>query len=223
MSAAALMLIPSLLQAGLGAAQYFGGRKMTRQETPEYQIPQALTDMGQMQRGQMYADMPGAETMRQDVRATTADSLRSAERYGYIDPNIVGQAYSGQQAGLRDIGVRSSQHKVQERDRHYGIQGAIAQEQGRAWDWNEAMPFQYQQAAGSALMGSGIQNVWGGVSSAGDFMAQRQMMQGMGYDVPNWFGTGSGFFGGGQPAKTGYVGNTGMGHIQNFLGQYLNM
>jgi hypothetical protein len=185
---AALMLLPSLFQAGIGMAQYFGGRKMTRQETPEYQIPSALTDAVSLQRSQLGAEMPGAESMRQQERATTQDMLRSAERGGYMSPNVVGQAYAGQQQGLRGIGMQSAMHQTREKDVHLSMLGQLAQQQGAKQEWNTLLPFERQQQAGSALMGAGMQNVWGGVGSAADFFAQRNMMQGLGYDVPSMFG-----------------------------------
>jgi len=183
----AAMLIPSLLQAGLGAAQYFGGRKLAKTPTPEYQIPQALKTMVGTQRQYAQGEMPGMSEMIQQQRQSTSNAYENMAKYGAIDPNVA-SGLAGQERGMvGNIGLQGSQYRINEKDKYMNVMGMMADEQNKKWDWETRLPAERDWAAGSALMGSGIQNMWGGVSSAGDMFAQRNMMQNLGYNVPNFW------------------------------------
>ena len=75
-------LIPAALQAGLGAAQYFGGRKMSKTPTPDYEIPTEFFRISDTQRAAMLGDMPGATKARQDTVQLEAGKIE-------LDPNMV--------------------------------------------------------------------------------------------------------------------------------------
>ena len=182
------MLIPALLQAGLGAAQYFGGRKLAKTPVPEYQIPEALNRVVSTQRQYAQGEMPGMSDMIQQQRQTTTNAFENMSKLGVIDPNTASGLY-GQERGLvGGIGLQGSQYRLGEKDKYLNTLGMLAEEQGKKWDWETRLPAERDWAAGSALMGSGIQNVWGGIGSAGDYLGQRQMMQSLGYDVPSMWG-----------------------------------
>lgn len=197
--AAIAMLAPALIQGALGAAQYFGGRKLAKTPTPAYQIPNAVNQMVSTQRRYAQGEMPGLSAMESNQRQTTANAFENMGKFGVIDPNTASSLYGQERGMLGNIGLQGAQYQVGEKDKYLNTLGVLADEQSRQWDWNVAQPFERTMSTASSLMGSGIQNVWGGVSSAGDYLAQRNMMQNLGYDTPSWFGN---MFGGENSTST---------------------
>ena len=177
-------LVPAAIQAGLGIAQYFGGRKLANTPTPDYNIAPELFDMRDTQRAYMLGDMPGATKVRQDIRGTTANQLENAERLGMLDPNMVGAAYNQEQKALSDFGTTEAMYRVGEKDKFLNTEQMIASEQNQKQQWETLMPFERRMASGSALMGAGIQNAWGGLSSIGDFLQYQDTLK----KYPNLFG-----------------------------------
>ncbi len=168
-------LIPMLAQAGVGIWQYYQGRKLAEETTPAYEIPAAATQATELQRRRMLSDMPGEQTMREDVRAGTAGQLAAAERYGYIDPNVVGQTYAGEQAGMRQIGVMGAQHRDRQADMYLNMLGQLGGYQQAGWEWDVAQPHLAQMGAAYNLMGSGMQQVYGAMGSGATYMGYRDI------------------------------------------------
>lgn len=186
-------LIPAAIQGAMGIAQYFEGRKLAKEPTPEYNIPTELFDMRDTQKAYMLGEMPGATKIRQDIRGTTANQLANAERLGMLDPNMVGAAYGQEQKSLADLGTTEAMYRTGEKDKFLNTEQLIANEQLQKQQWETLLPFERKQATASSLMGSGIQNAWGGVTSASDFLQYRDMAK----KYPQLFGSGIGTVGGG--------------------------
>ena len=163
-------LIPAALQAGLGAAQYFGGRKMSKTPTPDYEIPTEFFRISDTQRAVMLGDMPGATKARQDIQSSTANQLEAAERYGQLDPNTVSAAYGQQQGNFANLGATEAMYKTGEKDKWLNTQQQLGGLQLQKQEWETLNPYMQKMQTASALMGAGIQNVWGGIGSAGDYM-----------------------------------------------------
>ena len=163
-------LIPAALQAGLGAAQYFGGRKMSKTPTPDYEIPTEFFRISDTQRASMLGDMPGATKARQDIQSSTANQLEAAERYGQLDPNTVSAAYGQQQGNFANLGATEAMYKTREKDKWLNTQQQLGGLQLQKQEWETLNPFLAQMQNARDMMGAGIQNVWGGIGSAGDYM-----------------------------------------------------
>lgn len=175
MPAAALMLIPAALQAGMGVAQYLGGRKLANQATPDYNIPKEYQDMLNVQGAYANADMPGSGQVRQDIRGNTSDYLGMAERFGQIDPNTANAAYTQEQEALADFGVQNAMYRVGEKDKLLNAKGIMADQKLNKQQWEVLTPFERTMQSGSALMGAGIQNTFGALGSAADMIGYSAM------------------------------------------------
>ena len=173
-------LIPAAIQGAMGIAQYFQGRKLANTPTPDYNIPTELFDMRDTQKAAMLGEMPSATKIRQDIRGTTANQLENAERLGMLDPNMVGAAYTQEQKALSDLGATEAMYRTGEKDKFLNTQQLLANEQLQKQQWETLLPFERRMASGSALMGAGIQNAWGGLQSAGDFLMYNQAMKNYG-------------------------------------------
>ena len=178
-------LIPAAIQTAIGAAQYFEGRKLANTERPDYNIPTELFNMRDTQKAYMLGEMPGATKIRQDIRGTTANQLESAERLGMLDPNMVGAAYNQEQKSLSDFGANEAMYRVGEKDKFLNTEQLLSNEQLQKQQWDTLLPYERRMASASALMGSGIQNAWGGIESAGDILMYNKTKG----KYPNMFGT----------------------------------
>lgn len=173
--AALLSLIPAALQAGAGVAQYFGGRKLTQEKTPDFGIPKEYKDMLSTQKAYARADMPGTEQIKQDIRGNTSDFLGTAERYGQIDLNTANAAATSEQEALADLGVQNAMYRVGEKDKLLNAMGIMGQQKLDKQAWDVLTPFERTMQTGSAMMGAGMQNVWGALGSASDFFGYSAM------------------------------------------------
>lgn len=168
------MLLPSILQAGTGIAQYFGGKKLSQQATPDYLIPSEYGSMVDTQKNYMLGDMPAETRMRQDVRGNTADAIDTAARYGMIDQNFIGGAANQESQNLANIGMQSSMYRVGEKDKYLNALDLMAQQKLQKQQWETFLPFERTMQTASALMGSGMQNIYGATTSTADYFGQKE-------------------------------------------------
>ena len=171
----ALMLIPAALQAGMGVAQYFQGRKISKQETPDYNIPKEYQDILDLQGVYSRADMPGSEKIKQDIRGNTSDYLGMAERYGQIDPNTASAAYASEQSGLADLGAQNAMYRVGEKDKLLNAKSIMAEQKLNKQQWKTLTPYHQAMQTGSSLMGACIQNTWWSLGSISDMFGYSAM------------------------------------------------
>lgn len=188
MSAAILALLPALTQFGLGAYQLAQGRKMAKEETPEFGIPSEYKSMLNLQKAAMLGDMPAETRIRQDIRGNTANVLESAERYGMLDPNTVGSAYTQESNALANLGVQGAMYRTGEKDKYLNALGVMGGQKLAKQEWDVLNPFQRRMGTASGAIGSGIQNMYGGLSSTSDFFGNRSMMESMGYTPSSLWG-----------------------------------
>ena len=185
---AILSLLPTLAQFGLGAYQLAQGRKMAKEETPEFQIPKEYQSMLNLQQASMFGDMGGLSRVEQNIRGNTADTISTAARYGMIDPNTIGAAYGQESDALANLGVQNAMYKAGEKDKFLNVLDLMGQQKLAKQEWDVLAPFQRRMATASGAIGSGIQNMYGGLSAATDFFGTRSMMESMGYTPNSLFG-----------------------------------
>lgn len=188
MVGAILSLLPTLAQFGLGAYQTAQGSKMAKEVTPEFQIPAEYQAMLKTQKASMLGEMPGETRIRQDIRGNTANVLDTAERYGMLDPNTVGSAYTQEQNALGNLGIQGAMFRTGEKDKYLNALDLIGQQKLTKQGWDVLDPFQRRMGTASGAIGSGIQNMYGGLSATSDFFGNRNMMEAMGYTPSSLFG-----------------------------------
>lgn len=188
MTAAILSLLPTLAQFGLGAYQTAQGSKMAKEETPEFQIPSEYQSMLKTQKASMLGDMPGETRIRQDIRGNTSDAIGTAARYGMLDQNTIGAAYGQEQNALGGLGVQGAMYRGGEKDKFLNVLDLMGQQKLMKQQWDVLDPFQRRMGTASGAIGSGIQNMYGGITGAADFFGNRSMMEAMGYKPASLFG-----------------------------------
>ena len=164
---AASAIIP-LAKTAFGAYQAFKGAKIAGEaERPEYEIPEEfMQNLNQAQRMALEG-MPAAQKQQffQQMQRATAAGMSNLQsgRSG-----LTGVAGVVQQQ--KDAALELASADAQERNRlQEGVMSArinLAGEKEKAFDFNEYQPYMEQKQAGQALIGSGIQNIFGGADQA---------------------------------------------------------
>jgi len=177
----AAMLIPQAAQMGYGMWQYGQGRKLLRTATPDYEIPDEYGQMMDLQRTSMLGDMPGSNRIKQDIRGNTSDRIDTAARYGTMNPNTVNAAYNKEQEGMANLGVQNAMFRTGEKDKYAQSLNMNAQQELQKQNWETLQPFERTMQTASAMMGSGTQNMFGGMQGTTDYLGNMDMMKRMGY------------------------------------------
>lgn len=177
-------LIPTLAQTGIGVGQYFKGRKMGQEQRPTYQIPSAVNELVGRQRTAMTSDMPGQQAMIDQQRATSSNQMEQMAKYGMIDPNLASNVYGDERSMVGNIGLQGANYRSTEKDKYLSALGMLGQYQDYQQDMNVFDPYRRKMDAAGAMMGSGMQNIMGGLTGMADYTGTDAMMQTMGYDTP---------------------------------------
>jgi hypothetical protein len=119
--------------------------------------------------------MPGSGQVRQDIRGNTSDYLGMAERFGQIDPNTANEAYTQEQEALADFGVQNAMYRIGEKDKLLNAKSMMAEQKLNKQQWEVLTPYERTMQSGSALMGAGIQNVFGALGSTADMIGYSAM------------------------------------------------
>ena len=175
-------LLPTLFQAGLGAYQSIQGNKWAKAPVPEYKIPEAVNTAVGMQRRYAQSDMAGTQNMIGNQRQSSANAISEMSRYGMIDPNMVNKVYGQESENIGKIGLANEEYRTGEKNTYLQMLGTLAEQQGRKYDWETLLKYEREQKAASALQGSGIQNMYGAMTSLADKAGSMMYLESMGYD-----------------------------------------
>lgn len=161
-------LIPALAQAGMSIYQFQQAKKLAK-DRPEYQIPEAvLQQVDLAKRGLSQTESPYATMARQDLAQGTATGMAAAERGATSGIDVLGYANklaANQQAQAGKLANMNISYDQQQQQNLNRILATLAGEQGKAFQYNVAQPYAADAAARSALLGSGIQNLFGAVKN----------------------------------------------------------
>lgn len=167
--------IPALFQTGIGAAQFFKGNKMARNNIrPQYQIPGEIQGMltdaqiGAMQgmpaeQITQYMNQLGAsgnEQMRQIQAGSGGSAANMLQNITAVNRN--------QNKGLMDLLSANAQQRLQNMRYYDQARQSMAGFRDKQWELNKLQPFQDKAKTASALVGAGMQNFMGGLSTLGE-------------------------------------------------------
>lgn len=159
----------SLFQTGLGIAQLIKARKY-RMGRPTYEIPDEVKQGLGLRQQMLNARMPGAAEAERNIYESSAATLANAQQ-GATDSASLLAAAAGQQGAtnraLRKLSIQEDmdyERRVQGLERQ---QSQMAQFRDKEFDINKMQPYQEAAATRSALIGGGLQNIAGGIKSAG--------------------------------------------------------
>ena len=206
------MALPMILagaQAAIGLGQAISGwsqkKKLTR---PEYQIPKEIEQNMSEAELMSYYGMPDAQKAEymQNIQRSTQGALRGiSSRKGGL--GAVAVAQQTQQDAYMNLLSADVQQRMQNIQTAQQMRQTMASFRDKAFEINEMQPYQQSYAEAQSLIGAGMQNFMGGLTS----MAQTQMLKdtfGEGGDVAR-----KAF---GETAVGGFLQNQ-IGNVGNFL------
>lgn len=164
------MAIPMILgavQAGIGAAQAISGWKQKKNLTrPEYQIPEEIERNMSEAELMSYYGMPDAQkqSYMQNIQRAGQQALSGvADRKGGL--GTISAIQQQQQDAYMNLLSADVQQRMQNIQRAQQARSEMAAFKDKQFEINEMQPYQQSYAEAQSLVGSGMQNVMGGLNT----------------------------------------------------------
>jgi hypothetical protein len=170
------LIAPQLLKIGTGLFQTKSSEKYSKHERPKYEIPQAAYD--EIDIAKMLASinkLPGQQATEERLASSTGAGLEAIKDVGRSSADITGAIPSileKEQEKLTDLGTAAGQYKLNAQRMVGQALGNLASYQDKQWQLNEYMPYLSAMEAAKGLSGSGMQNIYGGISNIGGIASQ---------------------------------------------------
>lgn len=164
--------LPAILQTGVGLAQWIKGNKALKNaERPQREIPpEVIQNLSQAQI-QALEGMPEAQRMAyiEDIQRSTQGGLRqlSDRRSGIAG---VVQLHQNELDAQRNLMGEDASIRMNNQDRLQAQRTEMGRQRDIQFDYNQYRPFLDKMRMAEGLIGSGMQNLMGGVK-AGSRMA----------------------------------------------------
>ena len=158
--------LPSIAQGIAGAFQFGKGNAMNVVR-PQYNVPnevfEATANARQLAGANMFA---GQQLAQNNINRSTANTINAAQQAATSSSGLlaaIGQANANENQSMNQLAAQAGQFKIQNQQALNQQLGQQAQYQDKAWDWNKKQKFVEESEAKRALMGSGMQNIMGGL------------------------------------------------------------
>jgi len=160
-----------------GAIQYYKGQKLAKaNKRPKYEVPQGIKDnLSQAQ--QMALEGLPPEQKQQYVENVQRQENAGLNALGDRSAGLAGIATLTQQGNDANKNLLSMDSQARQTNLN-NLMGARSEEAGysdKQFQLNKLLPFQQTAAAAEALKGAGLQNIAGGMKSAGQAIGNAKM------------------------------------------------
>lgn len=157
-----------IAQAGVGAYQLIkGSAQMANNKRPEYQIPDEIKNNLTMAQQQALEGLPEEQRkiFIENIQRSSANAISQAQdrRSGLVGLTGIAQSESDAYRNLlaMDVAARqANQAKVVAANKD------MATYKDQAFEANEMEPYRFKQNQASAMVGSGMQNIFGAAQGA---------------------------------------------------------
>jgi hypothetical protein len=174
-----LNLIPQIFKGIMGGKQLKeAGQIESQNPRPNAEVAPAISQMVNYNRGLSQSqDIPGGEMYRNEIKGATASGMNAASQLGSGSEayGMLGKLAGQQNNAMGGLAQQTSQYVSGKQGEYANSLQSLGQEQNRVWDWNKAQPYLQAAQMAAQLRGSGMQNLFGGISGAagaGSEMAQ---------------------------------------------------
>lgn len=167
-------MLPGAFQIGLGAYQMYQGYKMRKEadamrKDAMFKIPASATESLDRARSRAsQTKMPGQEMMEKQIAGDGANYMANVNQFAGSGTQAIagaGRNQVMQNDALRKLAVQSAQYNANEQRNLQSQLGQMASLQQKEWEINKYKPWQDTLKQASAMKGSGIQNMYGGLTS----------------------------------------------------------
>lgn len=179
-----------IASAALGAAQLgYGLYQQSKNKRPAYQIPDEIKqNLSQAEQGSLQGMSESSQQQylshleRGAAQALSMSKSRSGGLAG------IGQINQNMNDGYLNLAVQNDQVKQQNKDKLYGLRQNVADYKDQQFQFNKVNPYYEGTAQNNAMMGSGIQNISGGLQTGfGAMNSSKQMNQSNNPMQPNFW------------------------------------
>ena len=145
-------------KGGIGAAQYFKGKKMAKgAKRPTYEIPSATEDyLKGAQSRALRTELPGQKAIEEKLGASTSTAIRQARESAPSAAALmatIGGVKAGEQEAMADVGIEAARYKDINEQRLQEALLTYGTAQDRAFDINKLQPYLETAEASEALKG----------------------------------------------------------------------
>jgi hypothetical protein len=174
----AVTMIPAGLQAIAGGVQLAKGIKQRNEnERPLYEIPPAVLQAIQNAKvGASSFEMAGQTGMEQNqdqILANTTGQITDTATSSAEALSALVRAGGQRMAAQNQIGIAAEQNYERNQDELRAALFNLGDYQDKAFELNEMQPYQDKAASASALIGGGMQNLFGAANTATGIMANK--------------------------------------------------
>lgn len=181
-TAALISSAPALIQGVTGALQLGKGKKQQREnERPLYEIPEeVLQSLNSARIGASSLEMAGQSNLEQaqdQILANTTDSITNTASSSPEALAALVKAGANRSDAQNQIGMAAAQDYMRRQQELRGELSRVAGYQDKAWELNELTPYQDKAASASALIGGGMENIFGGLNTIAGVASNSQLIK----------------------------------------------
>ena len=149
-------------------------------ERPEFETPQAIQMMMDLYSGRRFQNMPGMDTILNQLGQTTAEGATAIERMGRGSEGMgaLTDLYAKQMQGEQNIGMANARYRDLNEVQYANALNTLGRWQNMGWQWNEADPYMQAQRKAEMLDIMGRMGQWEGLKTKMGSWAT--MFQGLG-------------------------------------------
>jgi len=174
--------VPALIQAGTGIAQFVSGnRAMKNNVRPMMDIPDsAQSALGLRRSMASQMEMPGQSQAEQAMNQQVALGAQQATQTAGTSSEALGaltNMFAARMGQQNDLAGQAAQNFNMNQDKLAGELARMADWEQQQFMTNQMQPFLDKAAMSSAMVGSGMQNAFQGVTGIGGAVAGGAMMK----------------------------------------------
>jgi hypothetical protein len=168
--------IPAAINTGFGIYQAYQGNKMLQGlKDPMMSVPAgALGAQNVAKNLAMQSMLPGQNLMEGRIDNSVSNTIGDAKKVSDNPNDALDAVFKSYGMGMEkknDLGIAEANFQANNQMNLQGQENVMAQWQDKVWQNNEMNPFLRKAQTASALLGSGIQNISGGLNKASDIGA----------------------------------------------------
>ncbi len=165
----------------LGGLQVLGGLLTKKGPRPEWQIPAAATEaLGNARTMASASVRPGDQMAKDAISKNTAAIIGNINRTAGSATQALGAGEKAQinaNNALNQNAAQNTQYQFNAKQNLQNVLGTYANLQREQQQKNVFDPYQARVDTKNALIGSGLQNIFGGLNNIGQQQMQQQFME----------------------------------------------
>ena len=178
------LALPYAIGAGVQGAtalwQLAKSAQLAKTPRPKYEIPEAAkAALANAQLMASQRELPGQSIMEQKIAGSTANAIGQMKQAADSPAAIlggIGKLAQNEQGALGDLAYKAANYYANNQAQLRAQLGNMGQYQANQWQWDKQMPYQKDMAASSAMLGAGLQNLYGAGQGIGNAMGANKIM-----------------------------------------------